>query len=109
MSFHVASWPGADVAKTIPLRPGAGICGHVARTGKPLIVNDPGEQVPNLIIRDVQMPKLHGFEVFAKLRADEKLKSVPVITLTGVAEKTGINFSAGAMGDYLGGQPGWGQ
>ena len=63
------------------------------------------EESPNLIILDVQMPKLHGFEVFAKLRADEKLKSVPVIMLTGVAEKTGIDFSAGAMGDYLGSEP----
>jgi len=31
------------------------------------------EESPNLIILDVQMPKLHGFEVFAKLRQDEKL------------------------------------
>jgi len=40
MSFHVAAGPGAELAKTIPLPPGAGICGHVAQTGEPLIVND---------------------------------------------------------------------
>ena len=40
MSFHVAAGPGAELAKTIPLPPGAGICGHVARSGKSLIVND---------------------------------------------------------------------
>ena len=40
MSFHVAAGPGSDRALTVPLPPGAGICGHVARTGKPLIVND---------------------------------------------------------------------
>ena len=40
MSFHIAAGPGAEVAKTVPLPPGAGICGHVARSGEPLIVND---------------------------------------------------------------------
>jgi len=40
MSFHIAAGIGADVAKTIPVPPGAGICGHVARSGEPLIVND---------------------------------------------------------------------
>lgn len=40
MSFYVAEGPGAEVAMTIPLPPGAGICGHVARSGEALIVND---------------------------------------------------------------------
>jgi len=40
MSFHVAAGPGAEAAKTVPLPPGEGICGHVARSGQPLIVND---------------------------------------------------------------------
>ncbi len=40
MSFHLASGPGAEAAKTVPLPAGAGICGHVARTGAAVIVND---------------------------------------------------------------------
>ena len=40
MTFHVAAGPCAGAAKSVPLPPGAGICGHVARSGKPLIVND---------------------------------------------------------------------
>ena len=40
MSFYVAEGPGAEIAMTIPLPPGAGICGYVARNGQPLIVND---------------------------------------------------------------------
>jgi len=40
MSFHVAAGPGAEAAKTVPLPPGAGICGHVAESHQPLIVND---------------------------------------------------------------------
>ncbi|MBL7134078.1 MAG: GAF domain-containing sensor histidine kinase [Phycisphaerae bacterium] len=41
MSFFVAAGPGAEAAKAVRLPPGEGICGHVARTGKSLIVNDP--------------------------------------------------------------------
>jgi len=40
MSFHVAAGPGAEAARSVPLPPGAGICGHVANSGEPLIVND---------------------------------------------------------------------
>ena len=40
MTFHVAAGPKADAAKKVPLPAGLGICGHVARTGQPLIVND---------------------------------------------------------------------
>lgn len=60
---------------------------------------------PQLIILDIQMPKRNGFQVFTELRGDEKLASVPVIMLTGVAEKTGIGFSGREMGEYLGSEP----
>ena len=52
------------------------------------------EQAPALIILDVQMPEINGFEVFRQLRADERLASVPVIMLTAVSERTGIDFNA---------------
>lgn len=63
------------------------------------------EQSPNVIILDVEMPKLNGFEVFAQLRADEKLSAVPVIMLTGIAERRGMKFSGQDMGDYMGSEP----
>lgn len=63
------------------------------------------EQSPNVIILDVEMPKLNGFEVFAQLRADEKLAAVPVIMLTGIAERRGLKFSGQDMGDYMGSEP----
>jgi len=40
MTFHVAAGPAADAAMSVPLPPGAGICGHVVKTGEPLIVNN---------------------------------------------------------------------
>jgi len=40
MTFHVVAGPRSETAKAVPLPPGAGICGHVARSGEALIVND---------------------------------------------------------------------
>lgn len=40
---------------------------------------------PSLILLDVMMPKLSGFDVLRKIKADEKLKSIPVILLTNLA------------------------
>lgn len=63
------------------------------------------EAKPQLIILDVQMPKRSGFEVFAELRGDEELASVPVIMLTAIAERTGVKVSGRDMGQYMGSEP----
>ena len=63
------------------------------------------QSTPNLIILDVQMPKRDGFSVFAELRKDEALASVPVIMLTATTKRTGVQFSEQDMGDYLGSEP----
>lgn len=60
---------------------------------------------PDLAILDVQMPKKDGFHLFADLRDDDATKTMPVIMLTGIAERTGIKFNAEDMGDYLGSEP----
>ncbi len=43
------------------------------------------ESAPQIILLDVMMPKLSGFDVLRKIKADEKLKNVPVILLTNLA------------------------
>ena len=41
-----------------------------------------------LVLLDVMMPRLTGLDVLAKMRADEKLKDVPVIILTAAGQET---------------------
>ena len=62
-------------------------------------------RLPDLIILDVQMPKKDGFTVFSELKEDEATRNIPVIMLTGVGEKTGVSFSKGDMGDFIGTEP----
>ena len=38
--------------------------------------------IPGLILLDISMPKVDGFQVLEKIKADPKLKRIPVIMLT---------------------------
>ena len=57
---------------------------------------------PDLILSDVMMPRLDGFGLLARIRADEGLRSVPVLLLSARAgEEARIEgFDAGAD-DYV--------
>jgi len=55
---------------------------------------------PDLIISDVNMPHLDGFEFVAALKADKTLPPIPVIFLTSVEEGDHRGKDLGAVG-YL--------
>jgi PleD family two-component response regulator len=60
------------------------------------------DQTPDLILLDVVMPDMDGYEVCAKLKADEKTRDIPVIFVTAMDqeedESKGLN--AGVI-DYI--------
>lgn len=39
----------------------------------------------DLLVSDAEMPRLNGFELTARVRADERLKELPVVLVTGLA------------------------
>lgn len=39
---------------------------------------------PQLILLDLVLPKMHGFEVLKALKADEETKDIPIIVLTNL-------------------------
>jgi len=57
---------------------------------------------PDLILLDVRMPEMDGFELCRLLKADKKLKDIPVIFITALAdtEDKVRAFSLGAV-DYV--------
>lgn len=46
--------------------------------------------LPNVILMDINMPKVSGMEVLRKLKSDERTKMIPVIMLTASKDEPNI-------------------
>jgi CheY-like chemotaxis protein len=66
-----------------------------ATTGEELI----REKAPDIILLDLMMPGRSGVQLFARLRRDERTKHIPVVMVTGIKEKLGIDW--GEFADEL--------
>lgn len=60
------------------------------------------KNTPDLILLDVMMPVINGFEVCKQIKAQDHLKDIPVIFLTARTEKEDVvkGFEAGGV-DYI--------
>ena len=57
---------------------------------------------PNLIILDVMMDRhTDGFDLCYNLKHDEACRTIPIMMVTAVTEKTGFKFSPETDGEYL--------
>ena len=56
----------------------------------------------DLVLLDVEMPRLDGFAVCREMRADPRLKALPILMLTAQRDREGLGpgFAQGAT-DYL--------
>jgi DNA-binding response OmpR family regulator len=82
----------------------------LARENYNLVIATDGQQAydmalsekPNLIVLDVVMPKLTGFEVCQKLRQHEQTRTTPILLMTtrGEDENVKKGYEAGCT-DYL--------
>src|SRR5437588_8018165 len=61
-----------------------------------------GRDPPDLILLDINMPEMHGYEVCERLKADDKLRGIPVIFISALTEQLD-KVKAFAIGgaDYL--------
>ena len=73
----------------------------VARDGQEavdlLLQGHPGER-PDLVILDIKLPKLTGFEVLAIVRRDERSSTIPIVMLSasGKVEDVDASYRLGA-------------
>jgi|SRR5689334_19315085 CheY-like chemotaxis protein len=60
------------------------------------------ENPPDLVLLDVMMPKVHGFDVLRGLKGDPRLRDIPVIMLTNLEQPSDMQRASdgGAFG-YL--------
>ncbi len=61
-----------------------------------------GEQTPDLILLDIKMPDMDGYEVCQRLKADDKTRDVPIIFISALDEITDKvkGFEVGGV-DYI--------
>ena len=60
-----------------PVRDGEEALAYLQREGRYKVTRRPG-----LILLDINMPKKNGFEVMETMKADPRLRSIPIIVLT---------------------------
>ena len=61
------------------------------------------EQRPDLILLDLMMPDMDGWEVYQQIKADEKTKSIPVIVVTAKAQSIDrvLGLHIAKVDDYI--------
>jgi signal transduction histidine kinase len=63
-------------------------CGYEVRpaTDGPLALRAAASEPPDLILLDISMPEMDGYEVCAKLKENDELKDIPVIFISALTE-----------------------
>jgi chemosensory pili system protein ChpA (sensor histidine kinase/response regulator) len=61
------------------------------------------ENLPDIILLDIEMPRMDGYEVAAHVRSDARLKNIPIVMITSrVSEKHRARAIELGVDDYLG-------
>ena len=75
-----------------------GYCVDVADNGR-LALQKIASEPPDLVLLDIMMPEMNGFEVTRNIRQNPALPYIPVLLVTGYTEPTpGDGFDVGADG-----------
>ena len=60
------------------------------------------DKIPDLIILDIEMPEMNGYDVLEKIKTMDHLENVPVIFLTANGEKKQVlKAVTGGVKDYV--------
>jgi PleD family two-component response regulator len=90
-----------NLVELIDFLTSSGFEAHGACNGETLIAKAM-ESTPDLILLDIKMPVMDGYETCRRLKANDSTRDVPVIFLTGLSETHNkvMGFEAGGV-DYI--------
>jgi two-component system response regulator VicR len=89
-----------DLVKLILSRKGYQVIGAMGgREGLEAIQNEK----PDLVLLDLMMPDMDGWEVYQKMKADDKTKAIPVIVVTAKAQSIDkvLGLHIAKVDDYI--------
>ena len=93
-----------DVAKSIELnlkRFNEDIHIMYAESGEKCLEFLTNNKIPDLIILDIMMPGLNGWEVFNTIKENKSWNHIPIIFLTARRDKTAANAGQFLADDYI--------
>jgi CheY-like chemotaxis protein len=56
---------------------------------------------PDLILLDIMMPELDGWEVAARVKSDDRFKQIPIIFLTAKTDEMSKGMGSLSASDYI--------
>jgi DNA-binding response OmpR family regulator len=59
------------------------------------------QDVPDLVLLDVVMPNMNGFEAYRRIRENEKTKRLPILIVTALRSESDCAAAAGAGANEL--------
>ena len=98
---HIEDEPEmVDLVKLILGRKGYQVIGA---TGGQEGLDSIREHVPDLVLLDLMMPDVEGWDVFQQIRADDALKHIPVIVVTAKAQNIDkvLGLHIAKVDDYI--------
>jgi len=89
-----------DLVKLILSRKGYQVLGAMGgREGLEAV----GREMPDLVLLDLMMPDMDGWEVYQKMKADDATKGIPVIVVTAKAQSIDkvLGLHIAKVDDYI--------
>lgn len=71
-----------SIERLITLILGGGGYGVITARNGAAALETLADEMPDLILCDIELPDINGFEILRRIRADRRLKAIPVVAFT---------------------------